>query len=158
MKITVKPISKENYEIDVEPSTTIYDLKMKLHNKYKYNQEFLNVIYDGNILDNTKTLEFYNINDGSSIVIMESGKRKRKYQSDNVNQSAPPYQSMQRFLGQICLQNSNNHTIINFTPSEIDDINDMISMGFSENDILQIYIMCNRNKEVAVNILLENFN
>jgi len=50
------------------------------------------------------------------------------------------------------INNSNN----NFTEEEQRDIDDMISMGFNHNDIIETYILCNRNKIYTISMLLEN--
>lgn len=46
---------------------------------------------------------------------------------------------------------------IQLTTQEEADVRDLISLGFSSGDALQAYLSCNRSKEMAANLLFENF-
>jgi len=44
---------------------------------------------------------------------------------------------------------------INITEEERNDINELMSLGFTENEVIQVYFACNKNKEQAATMLFE---
>ncbi len=52
--------------------------------------------------------------------------------------------------------NNNNELIGNYNYQEIDDINNITAMGFDYYEVLQIYNASGKNKELAINILMNS--
>ncbi|KGO67957.1 Ubiquitin supergroup [Penicillium italicum] len=62
MKLTFKDLKQEKFIIDVEPSETVREVKVKIaQEKGEYDAERMKVIYSGKILQDDKTVESYNI-------------------------------------------------------------------------------------------------
>ena len=51
-----------------------------------------------------------------------------------------------------------NEIQINITEEERNDINELMSLGFTENEVIQVYYACNKNKEQAASMLFEENN
>jgi len=47
---------------------------------------------------------------------------------------------------------------INITEDERADINELMSLGFTENEVIQVYFACNKNKEQSAAMLFEDDN
>jgi hypothetical protein len=54
--------------------------------------------------------------------------------------------------------NNPNVLQINITEEERNDINELMSLGFTENEVIQVYYACNKNKEQAAIMLFEDNN
>ncbi|CAG9318516.1 unnamed protein product [Blepharisma stoltei] len=46
---------------------------------------------------------------------------------------------------------------IQLSPEEQNDVRELIQLGFSQEDVIQVYLSCDKNKEVAASLLFENF-
>mmetsp|Transcript_8307 Transcript_8307/g.8189 ORF Transcript_8307/g.8189 Transcript_8307/m.8189 type:complete len:296 (-) Transcript_8307:34-921(-) len=46
---------------------------------------------------------------------------------------------------------------IHLTPEEENDVRELIQLGFSQEDVIQVYLSCDKNKEMAASLLFENF-
>lgn len=49
-----------------------------------------------------------------------------------------------------------NAIYLKFTELEMKDINELIGLGFNKNEVIEIYMACNKDKESSANILFEN--
>ena len=63
------------------------------------------------------------------------------------NEAVPPSQTNQSFNVQMVGQ---------FSMKEVDDINEIVNMGFDYYEVIQIYTACGKNKEDAITLLLGN--
>jgi len=54
--------------------------------------------------------------------------------------------------------NNPNVLQINITEEERNDINELMSLGFTENEVIQVYYACNKNKEQSATMLFEDNN
>ena len=51
----------------------------------------------------------------------------------------------------------NPHVLhINITEDDRNDINELMALGFTENEVIQVYYACNKNKEQAASMLFED--
>jgi len=46
---------------------------------------------------------------------------------------------------------------IHLSQEEQNDVRELIGLGFSQEDALQAYLSCDKNKEMAASLLFENF-
>ncbi|KAG0156634.1 hypothetical protein PDIDSM_3815 [Penicillium digitatum] len=73
MKLTFKDLKQEKFVIDVEPSETVREVKVKIaQEKGEYDAERMKVIYSGKILQDDKTVESYNIQEKDFLVCLPS--------------------------------------------------------------------------------------
>lgn len=73
MKVTVKSLKQIPYEVEVpSEQTTILDLKKTIETVHNFDHTSLKLVFNGVVLDNTKTLADVNIKEGSVIVMMTS--------------------------------------------------------------------------------------
>ncbi|KAJ5144191.1 UV excision repair protein (RadW) [Penicillium bovifimosum] len=71
MKLTFKDLKQEKFVIDVEPSETVREVKVKIaQEKGEYEAERMKVIYSGKILQDDKTVESYNIQEKDFLVCL----------------------------------------------------------------------------------------
>ncbi|KAJ5963263.1 Ubiquitin supergroup [Penicillium vulpinum] len=77
MKLTFKDLKQEKFVIDVEPSETVREVKVKIaQEKSEYDAERMKVIYSGKILQDDKTVESYNIQEKDFLVCLPSKQPK----------------------------------------------------------------------------------
>ncbi|CAI7642752.1 unnamed protein product [Penicillium glandicola] len=77
MKLTFKDLKQEKFIIDVEPSETVREVKVKIaQEKGEYEAERMKVIYSGKILQDDKTVESYNIQEKDFLVCLPSKQPK----------------------------------------------------------------------------------
>ncbi|EKV05052.1 UV excision repair protein (RadW), putative [Penicillium digitatum] len=77
MKLTFKDLKQEKFVIDVEPSETVREVKVKIaQEKGEYDAERMKVIYSGKILQDDKTVESYNIQEKDFLVCLPSKQPK----------------------------------------------------------------------------------
>src|SRR5690242_7959771 len=70
MKLTVKSIKQQAYEVDVAPESTVKQLKQEVEAKHGFDHTTLKLLYKGTLLDDAKFLKDYNINEGEVLVMM----------------------------------------------------------------------------------------
>lgn len=77
MKITVKTIAQESFQIEAEPSDTVKALKEKIQAEKgeKFRAEEQKLIYSGKILDDDTKVEEHNIDEKKFIVVMTTKKK-----------------------------------------------------------------------------------
>ena len=70
IRITVESNRFPAIELDIPPSSTVLDLKMMLHGEIGcFPSEYYRLIFNGDILDDSKALIHYNVQDGDSVVL-----------------------------------------------------------------------------------------
>ncbi|KAJ5787045.1 UV excision repair protein (RadW) [Penicillium paradoxum] len=85
MKLTFKDLKQEKFVIDVEPSETVREVKVKIaQEKGEYEAERMKVIYSGKILQDDKTVESYNIQEKDFLVCLPSKQPKAPAPSSQV--------------------------------------------------------------------------
>ncbi|KAF9446383.1 UV excision repair protein Rad23 [Macrolepiota fuliginosa MF-IS2] len=70
MKITIKTTQQKIFQIDVEPTDTIADLKRKVEEAHKYPIATQKIIYSGKILADDKTIETCGVKEKDFFVLM----------------------------------------------------------------------------------------
>jgi hypothetical protein len=67
-------------------------------------------------------------------------------------------QSVVSMGNQGVFNNNQNILQINITEEERNDINELMTLGFTENEVIQVYFACNKNKEQTASMLFEDIN
>ncbi|KAL4734201.1 XPC-binding domain-containing protein [Aspergillus similis] len=86
MKLTFRDLKQQKFVIDAEPSETVGQVKEKISTEKGWDVPSLKLIYSGKILQDDKTVEFYNIEEKGFIVCMVS---KPKTQPSSQSPSTP---------------------------------------------------------------------
>ncbi|KAJ5872245.1 uncharacterized protein N7529_004598 [Penicillium soppii] len=91
MKLTFKDLKQEKFVIDVEPSETVREVKVKIaQEKGEYEAERMKVIYSGKILQDDKTVESYNIQEKDFLVCLPSKQPKAPAAASQVPSTPAP--------------------------------------------------------------------
>ncbi|CAH6421217.1 Ubiquitin [uncultured virus] len=235
MKILVQTLQQEKFEIEVDDNSTILDLKNIISTKKKEIPfDHIKLIFEGKIMENEKSLEFYSLKNQSRIVLLVT-KPKTKQPVENPPQIAQPNLSINipnigssvnnptlsqnissnipnlslnnfvqnlsttEFNPQLFLQllmqnpmvssfaqqnpqdfeqilnnpnflqnvlNSGNlfngqnfgstmegEMVIELTQQEKLDVEELVSLGFEESEVLQFYIACGKDKTSTADML-----
>ena len=92
MKLTIKNLKQVPYEIEVpNDSITVKDLKIAFEQKHGFDASSLKLLYSGAVLDDTKTLNSYNIKTNCVLIMMNA-----KTKPINVPQNEPPKEQQQQ--------------------------------------------------------------
>lgn len=70
MKIFIQPLSGNAITLEVEPSDTIYDVKMKIQERDRVTPEQQYLNFDGKQLENNRTLSYYHIQEESKLYLV----------------------------------------------------------------------------------------
>ena len=73
MKITIKTLKQVTFEIEVpSEKSTILDLKKAIEESQNFDADQLKLLHSGVVLENDKTLEEYKIEEGATVIMMNS--------------------------------------------------------------------------------------
>ncbi|OCL04082.1 UV excision repair protein Rad23 [Glonium stellatum] len=72
MKLTFKDLKQQKFVVDAEPSETIADVKAKIAAEKGWDPSLQKLIYSGKILQDSNTVESYNIEEKGFVVCMVS--------------------------------------------------------------------------------------
>ena len=94
MKITIKTLAKQQFEIEVEESDTVSAVKAKIEEAKKNTDSEMpadaqKLIALGKIMDNDKTLAEYNIKEGAFLVVMVTKPKKPKKPKEDTKAPEP---------------------------------------------------------------------
>ncbi|KAI8819868.1 XPC-binding domain-containing protein [Fimicolochytrium jonesii] len=70
MKVTVKTLAQKSFQIEIEPSAKISELKQKIQESQGFEVAHQKLIYSGKILDDARTVEEAKIEEKGFIVVM----------------------------------------------------------------------------------------
>lgn len=70
MKITIKTVKGEKFDINADPSTKIEDIKLKIRDQLQIDPSSQKLISNGKQLANEKTLQECNIKENDFIILM----------------------------------------------------------------------------------------
>ena len=73
MKLIIKNLKQVPHEVEVpSDAVTVKDLKVAIEQKHGFDSNQLKLLFNGVVLDDTKTLASYNIKDGFVIIMMNT--------------------------------------------------------------------------------------
>ena len=84
MKIVIKTLKQVTYNVEISSEkSTILDLKKEIEKSHGFDSSTLKLLFNGVVLDDSKTLEDYKIQEESTVIMMNS-----KIKPKNMNQSS----------------------------------------------------------------------
>uniref|UniRef100_T1GT46 Ubiquitin-like domain-containing protein n=1 Tax=Megaselia scalaris TaxID=36166 RepID=T1GT46_MEGSC len=115
MKIRVKNLQQETHEIEIDPNSSVRDLKTAIFNQLGslYNTENQTLIYAGTILQDDQPIKTYNIDEKKFIVCLVKTKNPSSTASSPVRQP--------------------QETPATDTPQFLQHIHNIMEMGYSES-------------------------
>ena len=137
MKLILKNLKQKVFPIEVESDKiSIEKLKILIEEKYEYDSKVIKLLYSGKILDNTKTLEDYNITDGQAIIMMSL--TNISSQQRKINEGRQPKE--------------------NETKEELysKQINTLVDLGYKKEKVEKIINIANGCVEFALEFLEED--
>ena len=76
MKIIIKTLQKDEFNVEVPSDANVKDLKVEIGKLRDAQYYQINTIFSGKQMENDKKLSFYNVVDGSTVIIIVN-KRKQ---------------------------------------------------------------------------------
>ena len=70
MRVNVKTVKSENYQVECSPTSKILDIKQDIQQQIGVEPEAQKLIYKGKHLDDQKTLEELGVNNDDCFVLM----------------------------------------------------------------------------------------
>ena len=142
MKIIVKNLKQIEYIVEIESDQkTIKDLKNEIEKVHGFDSNLMKLLHNGVILEDSKTLESYNIKN-ENVVIMMNSKPKQKPavpQPDTNNNT-----------------NTNNEEKKNIEkpkPDFSEKINSLVEMGYEREKVEKALNASNGNVDIAIEYL-----
>ena len=91
MKIVIKTLKQVTYNVEISSEkSTILDLKKEIEKLHGFDSSTLKLLFNGVVLDDSKTLEDYKIQEESIVIMMNSKiKPKNMNQTSNISSSQP---------------------------------------------------------------------
>ena len=141
MKIIIKNLKQVEYQVEIESNKkTIKDLKNEIEKAYKFDSNLMKLLHNGVILEDSKTIESYNIKD-ENVFIMMNSKPKKKPNPPPSNTSLPA----QNELKQEKPKEENN-------PNS-QKINSLVEMGYEKDKVEKALIASGGNIDKAIEYL-----
>jgi UV excision repair protein RAD23 len=70
MKLTVKSIKQQAYDVEVDSEGSVKDLKVAIETKHGFEHSTLKLLFKGQLLDDSKSLKDYSITENEVLVMM----------------------------------------------------------------------------------------
>jgi UV excision repair protein RAD23 len=73
MKISIKPVKGDTFEVDIDPEQNVKDLKVKIKElRPEFEPELTKAIYNGKIMADDQQIKEYNVQAGQFVVVMST--------------------------------------------------------------------------------------
>lgn len=140
MKIIVKNLKQVEYNVEIESDKkTVKDLKNEIEKVHGFDSNLMKLLHNGAVLDDSKTLESYNIKD-ENVVIMMNCKPKQK---PSIPQPNPTDNTSKT-------ENKNNEEK---KPDFTEKINSLVEMGYEKEKVEKALNVANGRVELAIEYL-----
>jgi len=87
INFTVKTSKDEKYTLSLPPSTSISDLKSKLHELSQIEAELQRLIYSGRVMKDEETLAFYKVQSGHTVHLVKGAASNQRASAGSVGGS-----------------------------------------------------------------------
>ena len=97
MKITIKNLKQVAFQVEVpSEKSTVFDLKKAIETTHNFDATQLKLLFSGVVLEDAKTLEEYKINDGVTVIMMNSKVKVKNNDPQSSNQAQNPNQKEEK--------------------------------------------------------------
>ena len=158
MKLTLKSLKQVPYEIEVESEDSlIAEVKKSAEELHGFDKSCLKLLFNGSILEDSKTLSNYNIKDGNVLVMMNA---KAKPINVNVKKEVEtkPIENTTTNITSNINTNTLNNNSSNVAKKEEEkdytsEINQLVDMGFIKSESEAAIKLAKGNMTIAIEFL-----
>lgn len=91
MKLTIIILTQDTFEVDIPDTSTVLELKHKIKDIKHKELENIRIVHDDDIIENLHQLQEYNINNGSTLIVILQQPRDIKYLVPKVPPNSPKF-------------------------------------------------------------------
>ena len=138
MKLILKTLKQVELEIEVESDLiTVKELKLKIESLYSYDSDIIKLIYKGLILDDSKSLKQYSIDENCTIIMMTTKKKEMQNNSEINNNNKNINNNINKPIEQNVPKIEKSNTKEEITDILKDNlnitINSLVDMGYEKS-------------------------
>ena len=158
MKLILKNLRQAEFEIEVESNLiTVKELKLKIESEYSFDSDQIKLIYKGAILDDSKSLIQYNIEENCTIVMMSTKKKQMENKPETNNSNINIYNNINKPIEQNIPKEEKTNTKEEITDILKDNlnitINSLVDMGYEKSQAEIAVKAANGRIDLAVEYL-----
>lgn len=152
MKVNIKTLKQVVYEVTVpNENTKVTELKHLIEQEYGFEYSSIKLLFNGIILDDKENLMFYNIKEGSTIILMTAKAQKKV--EENIEYDDNSKKNKQENQGKKEDLPKNNTTSNNNSSKFNDQLKQLLEMGFEETKCKNAIIAANGSVPIAIEYL-----
>ena len=155
MKLIIKNLKQVTYDVEVpSEKSTILELKKEIEKAHNFEAEHLKLLYKGVVLEDTKTLEDYKIEDGFTIIMMTTKAIAKNVQPEpQSTENKPPEEKKEE--KQEKKEEKKPEPKPQPSPEEkyANQINTLVEMGYEKSQVIAAIKAARGHVEVAVEFL-----
>ena len=155
MKIILKNLKQIEYELQIPSnSISVKELKLIIEDVYSFDSDEIKLISNGTVLEDSKKLSEYNINEGSTIIIMKVKIKNRKKNPNNNNINASPKTDDKNNNNIEIKKGQNNQDISQILKDNLKiTIDSLVDMGFEKSQVEIAVKAANGRIDLAIEYL-----
>ena len=155
MKIILKNLKQIEYELQIPSnSISVKELKLIIEDVYSFDSDEIKLISNGTVLENSKKLSEYNINEGSTIIIMKVKIKNRKKIPNNNNINTSPKTDDKNNNNIEITKGQNNQDISQILKDNLKiTIDSLVDMGFEKSQVEIAVKAANGRIDLAIEYL-----
>ena len=155
MKIILKNLKQIEYELQIPSnSISVKELKLIIEDVYSFDSDEIKLISNGTVLEDSKKLSEYNINEGSTIIIMKVKIKNRKKIPNNNNINTSPKTDDKNNNNIEIKKGQNNQDISQILKDNLKiTIDSLVDMGFEKSQVEIAVKAANGRIDLAIEYL-----
>ena len=155
MKIILKNLKQIEYELQIPSnSISVKELKLIIEDVYSFDSDEIKLISNGTVLEDSKKLSEYNINEGSTIIIMKVKIKNRKKNPNNNNINTSPKTDDKNNNNIEIKKGQNNQDISQILKDNLKiTIDSLVDMGFEKSQVEIAVKAANGRIDLAIEYL-----
>ena len=160
MKIILKNLKQIEYELQIPSnSISVKELKLIIEDVYSFDSDEIKLISNGTVLEDSKKLSEYKIDEGSTIIIMKVKIKNRKKNSNNNNINASPKTDDKNNNNIEIKKGQNNQDISQILKDNLKiTIDSLVDMGFEKSQVEIAVKAANGRIDLAIEYLNNGIN
>ena len=155
MKIILKNLKQAAYEVEVpSEKSTILELKKEIEEVHNFDSQLLKLLYKGAVLDDSKTLEDYKIEEGFTIIMMNPKAKAKNVQPQPESTETKPKEENKEKKEEK-KEEKKPEPKPKQSPEEkyATQINTLVEMGYDKSQVVAAIKAARGHIEVAVEFL-----